>query len=434
MTQEIFNHDLIQFLHRSPTPFHCVQNMVNSLEEHNFVLLEENEPWSLEPGGRYMTSRGDGSIAAFICGDADIDNATLRIVGAHTDSPCLKIKPEPERVRGGCNQLSVEVYGGALLNPWFDRDLSIAGRVSYRDNQGGVSSVLIDFQRAVAIIPSLAIHLDRDVNSKREINPEKHVVAITGMTGEDDEFSFRDCILEQIEEEYGNIDIDLLLDFDLYLYDTNGPAFVGLADEFLSAARLDNLLSCYTAMRSIESARPGDATCILVCHDHEEVGSVSSSGAQSPFLIDVLRRLFPGAGQLDPGELTRITQRSLMISADNAHAVHPNYADKHDHNHRPVLNGGPVIKFNASQRYATNSETAALFRNLCIETGVPVQAMAMRADMACGSTIGPISSAAIGIPVVDVGIPQWAMHSLRETAGSRDAYYLHRVLQAFYNS
>ncbi len=429
MTQENFNHELLRFLHASPTPFHCVQNMVNILEDQGFVLLAEDDHWALRAGGRYMVTRGDGSLVAFIRGEDAPDRASLRIVGAHTDSPCLRIKPEADINRAGCNQVAVEVYGGVLLAPWFDRDLSIAGRVSYRDAGGGVASVLINFQRAVAVIPSLAIHLDREANKGREINAQNHVVPVVGLAAEDEEFAFRDAILAQIEDEYGAIDIDLLLDADLCFYDSQAPAITGLANEFIASARLDNLVSCFTALKSLESAAPAGATCMIACHDHEEVGSASISGADSPFLADVIARIVPEAE-----DRRRAIHRSLMISADNAHAHHPNYADKHDPNHQPVLNGGPVIKFNASQRYATSSETAALFRNLCIETGVPVQAMAMRNDMACGSTIGPISAARTGIPVVDVGIPQWAMHSVRETCGVRDPYYLYRVLQAFYGS
>jgi aspartyl aminopeptidase len=429
MSQEQFNRELLRFLHQSPTPFHCVQNMVNDLEERGFVLIAEEDSWRLEAGGRYMVTRGDSTIVAFVVGDANADSTALRIVGAHTDSPCLRIKPEPDIQRHGYRQLAVEVYGGALLNPWFDRDLSLAGRVSYRDTRGGVSSVLINFQRPLLVIPSLAIHLDREANSKREINAQLHIAPILGLSSEEEEYSFRDTIVAQIEEEYGTIDIDLLLDFDLSLYDSQAPAICGLDHEFICSARLDNLLSCFTGLKSLESIDPGAATCVLVCHDHEEVGSESASGAHSPLLANVLSRILP-----DPEARHRAIHRSLMISADNAHAVHPNFADKHDPNHQPLLNGGPVIKFNANQRYATNSETAALFRNLCIETGVPVQTMAMRNDMACGSTIGPISAASTGIPVVDVGIPQWGMHSIRETAGVRDPYYLHRVLQAFYAS
>ncbi len=429
MTQENFNHELLRFLHLSPTPFHCVQYLVNQLEEQGYMLLSEEDNWQLKPGGRYMTTRNDSSVAAFVCGETDPDEARIRLVGAHTDSPCLRLKPEPDLNRHGARQLGIEVYGGALLNPWFDRDLSIAGRVSYRDKRGGVSSVLINFQRPVAIIPSLAIHLDREANIKREINAQLHVNPILGLDSDEEETSIRDLIISQVEEEYGALDVDLLLDFDLSFYDTQAPAIAGIENEFICSARLDNLLSCFTALKALESADPDGTTCMLVCHDHEEVGSVSTGGAQSPFLEDILKRIF-----VDTNARARTVNRSLMISADNAHAIHPNYHDKHDDNHKPVLNGGPVIKFNANQRYATSSETAALFRNLCIETGVPVQAMAMRNDMACGSTIGPISAAQIGIPVVDVGIPQWGMHSIRETAGTKDSYYLLRVLQSFYAS
>jgi aspartyl aminopeptidase len=428
MNTELFNRNLIRFLQHSPTPFHCVENMVNQLEENDFELLSEENPWHLHIGGRYMVTRNDSAIIAFVMGADDPDRAELRLVGAHTDSPCLKVKPEPDITNAGYRQIGVEIYGGALLAPWFDRDLSIAGRISYRDKRGGVSSVLINLVRPVASIPSLAIHLDREVNKNRSINPQTQVVPILGLSESNDD-SFRDIIMDQLAEEYGQLDIDLLLDYDLCLYDTQAPAFIGFKNELLASARLDNLLSCYTGLRAIENAEQGEHTSILACYDHEEVGSVSTSGAQSPFLSDVIDRIYPARETR-----SRAFNRSLMISADNAHAVHPNFIDKHDANHLPVINGGPVIKFNANQRYATSSETAALFRNLCIETGVPIQTIAMRNDMACGSTIGPISAAELGIPVVDVGIPQWAMHSIREMCGDKDAFYLYKVLQTFFKT
>ena len=428
MNTELFNRDLIRFLQHSPTPFHCVDNMVTLLDENNFELLSEENPWHLESGGRYMVTRNDSAIIAFVMGTDAPERAELRLVGAHTDSPCLKVKPEPDISTAGYRQVGVEIYGGALLAPWFDRDLSIAGRVSYRDKRGGVSSVLINLVRPVASIPSLAIHLDREVNKNRSINAQTQVVPILGLSESDDD-SFRDIIMQQLAEEYGQLDIDLLLDYDLCLYDTQAPAFIGYKNELLASARLDNLLSCYTGLRAIEVAEPGVHTSVLACYDHEEVGSVSTSGAQSPFLSDVIDRIYTVRETR-----SRAFNRSLMISADNAHAVHPNFTDKHDANHLPVLNGGPVIKFNANQRYATSSETAALFRNLCIETGVPIQTIAMRNDMACGSTIGPISAAELGIPVVDIGIPQWAMHSIREMCGDKDAFYLYKVLQTFFKA
>ena len=402
--------------------------MVNLLDEYNFELLSESHQWHLRAGGKYVVTRNDSSIIAFVMGTDNAETAELRLVGSHTDSPCLKIKPEADISKHGYRQIGVEIYGGALLAPWFDRDLSIAGRISYRDKQGGVSSVLINMVRPIASIPSLAIHLDREVNKNRSINPQTQIIPILGLSDSDDD-SFRDIIMEQLQEEYTQLDIDLLLDYDLCLYDTQAPAFIGYKNELLASARLDNLLSCYTGLRAIENIGAGEHTSVLACYDHEEVGSASTCGAQSPFLSDVIDRIYPNRETRN-----RAVNRSLMISADNAHAVHPNFADKHDANHLPVINGGPVIKFNANQRYATSSETAALFRNLCIETGVPIQTMAMRNDMACGSTIGPISATELGIPVVDIGIPQWAMHSIREMCGDKDAYYLYKVLQTFYKA
>lgn len=426
MALELFNSGLLNFLRQSPTPFHAVQQMQRQLQEEGFIELREADHWQLVPGGRYFVSRNGSSLIAFVLGRAPLPADGLRMVGAHTDSPCLKVKPQPERVSQQLFQLGVEVYGGALLNPWFDRDLSIAGRVTFLDDHGQLGSALIDFQRPVATIPSLAIHLDREANAGRAVNPQLHLPPVLSAVAEGGKVDFRQLLLRQLQAEHPLLQAERVLDFELSLYDTQPPALVGLNEDFIASGRLDNLLSCYIGMRSLMHAAQ-DHTCMLVATDHEEVGSLSACGARGTFLKAVLARLCP-----DPIELARLLERSMLVSTDNAHGVHPNYADKHDANHGPLLNGGPVIKVNANQSYATSSETAAVFRRLCELAGVPVQSFVTRTDLGCGSTIGPLTAAEVGVRTVDVGVPQFAMHSPRELVGSRDAHSLYRALNEFW--
>lgn len=429
MQKEQFNTELCEFLGAAVTPFHAVQSMVARLQGGGFTPLAEDETWQLEAGGRYYVQRNGSSLIAFTLGQGDGPARGMRMVGAHTDSPCLMVKPEPDLVRQGYQQLGVQVYGGALLNPWFDRDLSLAGRVSYRSVAGQLRTALVDFRDPVAVIPSLAIHLDREANNNRTVNPQTDLAPILSQLadGEEEASSFRDIVKRRLHEVGEAQDIDAILDFELSFYDCQPPALVGLDREFIASARLDNLLSCFTGLAALLDTDDSQA-CLLVCNDHEEVGSLSSSGAQGPFLKSTLERIAGGGDRL-----AQLVERSMMISADNAHGVHPNYPDKHDEKHGPLLNRGPVIKVNASQRYATNSETAGLFRMLAQEEGVPVQSFVVRADMACGSTIGPITAGATGIRTLDIGVPTFAMHSVRELAGTDDAWQLGRVLRRFFN-
>jgi len=417
-----FVSELLAFLKASPTPFHAVQHMATQLNAAGFTELREGDAWQLKRGEKYFVVRNDSALIAFVNGTEDLAKNGIRIVGAHTDSPCLKVKPNPEINNKGYFQLGVEVYGGALLNPWFDRELSLAGRISYVNKQGSVGSMLVDFEKPLAIIPSLAIHLDRDVNTNRNINAQNHLPPILLIS--EGKTDFRQLLLQQIREV--TADIEKVLDYELSFYDVQAPALVGLQEDFIASARLDNLLSCFIGLQALLTSDT-QRSVLLVCNDHEEVGSTSASGADGPMLKTLLERWIPNAE-----ERARCLDASMMISTDNAHAVHPNYADKHDHNHGPVMNGGPVIKVNASQRYASNSETQAMFRHLCELEQVPVQSFVTRSDMACGSTIGPITAAAIGVRTVDVGIPQLAMHSIRELCGAKDPEYLWRVLKRFY--
>jgi aspartyl aminopeptidase len=414
-----FNSDLMAFLDASPTPFHAVKCMSEILTKSGFTELNESDNWTLKSGDKHFISRNGSSIIAFSVGSAPLVTAGLRMTGAHTDSPCLMIKPQPEIAKKGYIQLGVEVYGGALLNPWFDRDLSIAGRLVYRNKQQQLKQTLVDFKRPVAVIPSLAIHLDRKANSDRTVNAQTDLPPLLMMSDKSE--SFRALLADEFLS-----DGEEVLDYELCLYDTQGAAMVGITNEFLASARLDNLLSCFVTTQALLQADTTN-TCLMVCNDHEEVGSVSAVGADGPFLDAVIARLS------EADERNSVIDKSLMISCDNAHAVHPNYPNKHDNEHGPRLNGGPVIKVNVKQRYATTSLTASLFRQLCADVDVPVQSFVSRSDTACGSTVGPITAARLGVPTLDVGIPQLAMHSCREVTGSEDAARLTDVLIAFFN-
>lgn len=417
---------LLDFLNASPTPFHATTSLAMRLEAAGYRHLDERAPWHTEAGGRYYVTRNDSSIIAFKLGKRPVVEGGIRLVGAHTDSPCLRVKPSPELQRQGYFQLGVEVYGGALLAPWFDRDLSLAGRVTYR-RDGKVESQLIDFYQPIAVIPNLAIHLNREANMGWAINAQNELPPILAQLASSETADFRALLAEQLAMEH-DFNPDAVLDYELSFYDTQSAAIVGLNQDFIASARLDNLLSCYAGMQALIDSSD-EETCVLVCTDHEEVGSCSACGADGPFLEQVLRRVLP-----EGDDFVRSIQRSLLVSADNAHGVHPNYADKHDGNHGPKLNAGPVIKINSNQRYATNSETAGFFRHLCLENEVPVQSFVVRSDMACGSTIGPITASQLGVRTVDIGLPTFAMHSIRELAGSHDVDHLVKVLTAFYSS
>lgn len=428
------NDELLTFVRTAPTPYHATAALVTRLEAAGFTALQAGDIWQLRAGGRYYITRNASSLIAFTTGTARYAETGWRMVGAHTDSPCLKIKPNAVTMARGYARLGVEVYGGALLNPWFDRDLGLAGRLHVRRADGRIAAHLINIERPIAVIPSLAIHLDREVNQKRSINAQNDLPALLARG----EVNLPTLLLQQLYEQTPGADAMEVVDFELSLYDLQPPALIGLQQEFIASARLDNLVSCVVAIRSLIDSlgdspgasnrhSSGDTPRLVVLSDHEEVGSVSGAGAQGPFLEEVLARLTDGAQALG-----RAVATSLLISADNAHAVHPNFPDKHDEGHGPVLNGGPVLKVNANQRYASTSETQALFRDLCHRADVPMQVFVTRSDMACGSTIGPITAARIGVRTVDVGVPQLAMHSIRELCGAHDPHYLYRALQEFF--
>ncbi len=427
-----FNQSLLSFLQASPTPFHATSSMVSILLSAGYTELFEDQTWQLEEQAGYFIRRNDSSIIAIWLADK---SQALRLVGAHTDSPCLKVKPNANLAGKGYFQLGVEVYGGALLAPWFDRDLSLAGRVHARID-GKIESVMVNFERAIATVPSLAIHLDREANKGRTINPQTQlppVLSIAGashLAGKDKDLN--SILMAEVARQLSKTKagseekLESILDYELFFYDTQPPAIIGLENEFIASARLDNLLSCFIGLQSLlESGKSQNK--LLICTDHEEVGSASACGAQGPFLQQVMERIWPSNE-----DRNRIIAGSMMISADNAHGIHPNFTDRHDQNHGPMLNQGPVIKVNANQRYATNSLTSAIFKQLCDDSGVKYQTFVTRTDMGCGSTIGPITASEVGIETIDIGVPTFGMHSIRELAGSEDAFELTKVLKRFF--
>jgi aspartyl aminopeptidase len=425
MRQTEYISNLIDYLISSPTAFHAVSSAARLLADNNFNQLYEEQTWNRLPAGKYFVIRNDSSLIAFTWAGRK-GTTVLNMIGAHTDSPCLKVKPAPVQENNNCLQLAVEVYGSALTATWFDRDLSLAGRVCWYDDDDKLQSALVNFKRPIGIIPSLAIHLNREADKKLEINKQNDLVPVIGLT-DDLQDDFQKMLQEQVRSEHSPAADPDITDHELFFYDVNPPILTGLGKEFITGARLDNLLSCFAALLALSDA-DSDNNSMIILNDHEEVGSISAAGARGSFLANILERLLP-----EPDIRQSSLRNSLLISADNAHAVHPNFAGKHDPDHLPLMGHGPVIKLNANQRYATNAKTAGRFRMLCRRADVPVQEFVMRNDMACGSTIGPLAAAQIGVETVDVGIPSLAMHSIREMAAAKDCWYLYRVLQTFFS-
>ena len=425
--------DLLRFLDGSPTPFHAVGEARKRLEAAGFRELREEEVWSLSPGDARYVVRAGSSLLAFQVGSGAPSAGGFRWIGAHTDSPNLRLKPRPDVVSHGYRQLAVEPYGGVLLHSWLDRDLSLAGRVTLATPEGPRTHLLA-FERPLLRIPNLAIHLQRELAQEGlKLNAQQHVVPVTGLDGGPE---LAELIVSELRArglatpERGD-----LLGFDLMLHDVQPACVLGARGELLSSPRLDNLASCHAAVSALASASRAPelppSTRGIVLYDHEEVGSRSVQGAGGPFLADTLERIVAAFKGGEPQGLARALARSRLVSADVAHAVHPNYADRHEPGHRPVLGRGPVLKTNANQSYATDGETAAEFAALCRARGVETQHFVTRSDLGCGSTIGPITAARVGVRTVDVGMPLLSMHSCRELAGTADVEPMIDVLTAF---
>ena len=421
------NSQLMKYIENSPTSFHAVSNLETELLSSGYSELLEGDSWNIKSSGKYYVKRNDSGLIAFQMAKDNWEERGMRMVGGHTDSPALKVKPSPDMINGNLFQMAVEPYGGMILSTWFDRELSLAGRVFFKDCNNDLGSTLIDFKRPIAIVPSLAIHLNRGVNDGKAINKQKELPPI--LVQVDDNNKFNGCnewLKNHIEDKVGKI--DSVSDHELFFYDCNPPNFLGINNEFIVGPRLDNLLSCYIGLKGFLTAG-NDITSVLVCNDHEECGSNSNVGATGTFVKSIIERIFGGNQE----SIQRSIDNSMLISADNAHAVHPNYMEKSEMGHAPQLNMGPVIKFNANQRYATSGVTSTLFQELCLKCDVNYQKFVARSDMGCGSTIGPYSSASLGVKTIDIGLPTLSMHSIRETAGSKDSVNLLKVLTQFFS-
>lgn len=414
MTPTELARDLCTFVDASPTPYHAAREVARRLQAAGFEEIDEREAWRLEAGQRRFLVRGGGTIVAFRVGARAPAEAGFRILGAHTDSPNLRVKPNPDVSRSGYEQVGVEVYGGVLLSTWLDRDLSLAGEVTVR-GAAGLETRLVDLARVVARVPNLAIHLNRGVNTDGlVVNQQKHLPPVLGLGKEAD--------LRRLVGAAAGVEADAVLGFDLCLYDVQRATLGGVRDELVFASRLDNLASCHAATHALAraAAERTDATQVIALYDHEECGSRSASGAGGTVLKDTLARLVEAAGDRGAEGLVRAVRRSFLVSADMAHAVHPNHEGQHDPQHAPQMGGGVVLKVNANQSYATNGRTAAVLEALAREGGRPLQRFVVRSDLPCGTTIGPIAAAQLGLSTVDVGAPMLSMHSCREMAGRDD--------------
>lgn len=426
-----FANDLIDFVSFSPSKYHVVRNIKAALLRKGFKELPLAEPWQIEKEGKYFVAQNDTTLAAFIVGMGQPEKDGFRVIAAHTDAPTIKVKPSPEIVvNNSYIKLNTEVYGGAILNTWFDRPLSIAGRVVLKSKtpfKPEVRQLII--KRPLLQIPNLAIHFNRKVNDGVPINPQKELSPLLACIKSP--LENQNYLVEIIAQEL-NVSPDAILDFDLALYDTEKGCLIGANNEFISCARLDNLSMIHAGMEGLFTSPNINATQMMVCFDNEEVGSRTRQGAASPFLKNVLERIIYKLNG-DKEEYMRAIYNSFMISADSAHGLHPNYAEMSCPTNHPIINKGPVIKYNADQKYTTDAESGAVFAQLAEMAGSPVQRFTNRSDLAGGSTLGSISTTQVDFKCVDVGTPILAMHSIRELCGVYDHFNIKNIFKTFYS-
>ncbi len=431
---------MLEFIEKSPSSYHAVENVQKALEGAGYVPLLENSKWALSPGGKYYVARNGSSLIAFSIpkrerregedGEKNIfemEPAGFHMIASHSDSPCFKIKEEPEmKVEDQYVKLNVEKYGGMILSTWLDRPLSVAGRVVAADGQGNTVIKNVDVDQDLFVIPNVAIHMNRDMNKGVEYNVQTDMLPLYGEAGQDG--AFQEMIAKAAGMESGDI-----LGSDLFLYNREKGRVFGAKGEFLCAPRLDDLECVYASLQAMLCAVPERYINLMIVFDNEEVGSTTRQGAASTFLQDTLKRicLAMGGGEND---YHRLLADSFMISADNAHAVHPNHPEKADPTNRPYLNGGIVIKYHGSQKYTTDAVSAAVMKEICKRAEVPWQTYANRSDIAGGSTLGNLSAAQVPVRTADIGLPQLAMHSAYETAGARDVEYMIRAMECFYKA
>lgn len=421
--------ELLNFIYESPTAFHAVLSTESELKKSGFEELHKEDKWDIEKGGKYYVKENDSAIFAFTIGSGEVEKEGFRIIGAHTDAPGFRIKPQPElKTEGAYIILNTEVYGGPIMNTWMDRPLSAAGRVSVKTDGFLPRQMFVNIRRPILIIPNLAIHFNRNVNEGMNINPQRHTLPMLTLVKDNEER--KNYITGLLASELSIKEEDIL-DYDLFLYEFEKGTIMGLEEEFISSGRLDNLAMVHAGLNALTAASGSAAVNVLACFDNEEVGSGTRQGADSETLPHILERILIALGK-SREDLFRAYAGSFMISADLAHAVHPNTSEKYDPVNRTVINRGPVIKISAAQKYTSDSITSGAYEMLCKRAGVPVQKFVNRSDERGGSTIGPITSAHLPIKSVDIGTPVLAMHSIRELGGVEDHKYVTQSFLEFY--
>lgn len=424
--------DLIDFLYTSPTAYHSVKTVKERLDSNGFSEVKESDKWNLQKDGKYYVIKNDSALIAFTVGNGELEQDGFKLIGAHTDSPGFRIKANPEMVaEGKYLKLNTEVYGGPLLYTWFDRPLGIAGKVSLKGKSPLKPEVkLVNINKPLLIIPSVAIHMNRSVNEGFAVNKQKDTLPLLALINE--KFEKNNYLVNAIAKEL-NVDAESILGFDLGLYEIEKGSLTGINEEFISAGRLDDMWMVYAGIKALIDSKSNKSTKVMVCMDNEEIGSLTAQGANSALLLNILERIALALGK-DREELHRALSNSIMISADLAHAVHPNSEEKHDPTNRPVLGNGPVLKTAASGSYSTDSYNAAIFEGLCSAANVPYQKFFNRSDVRGGTTIGPITSSLLTIPVMDMGAPLLSMHSIRELATVIDNVYSVKLFTEFFNA
>lgn len=425
--------NLLDFIDISPSPWHAVNTIEQQLQAFNFKKLDEKLSWSLIPGGRYYVIRDDSSIIIFVQGQKPLLETGFKIVGAHTDSPGLRVKPNATSVSNGILRLGVEVYGGPILATFTDRDLSLAGRISYKSDDGIIKSKLVDFDLPLLRLPNLAIHMNRTVNEDGlKLHKQNELPLILSLLAEQ---QLPQPYFSDLLHKASAIESEQILSWELNVYDCQKGSFWGAEQQFYANSQLDNLASCHAGLTALLSEQTllSDSTLVCAFFDHEEIGSESCKGADGSFLPDVLQRIAL-ANDGNQENYHRALAHSFMISADMAHAYQPNFPAAYENEHKVIVNKGPVIKINANQRYSTESISEAKFIDWCRQADVPYQKYSHRTDIPCGSTIGPMTSAKLGIRTIDVGNPMWAMHSVRESAGVLDHHYMIKAMQQFFQA
>ncbi|MFV0441080.1 MAG: M18 family aminopeptidase [Lachnospirales bacterium] len=424
------NEELLSFLYESPTPHYAVKTIKEELVKENFTELFEKDKWELKAHSKYFLTKNGTSILAFETGDTNVQDFGFTLIGAHTDAPCFKIKPNPEMiVKDHYLKLNTEGYGGALLGTWFDRPLSLAGEVFF-ETSNGLKSKLLNIQKPIMIIPSLAIHQNREANKGFEINKQNHTLPLLTFVNETLE---KDNFLLKVIAKELDIDETSIIDFDLFLYDNQKGNLVGYEEDMISSARLDDLWMCFTGLKGLLNSTDTSKTKVLLCVDNEEVGSKTAQGGDSAFLLNILKRITLGLGQLSEEDFLRAIVNSQMISADSGHAFHPNFAEKCDPTSPTFPNKGMIIKYTAGARYATSGQIASEIITLANKYDIPVQKYIDRSDALGGSTIGPMMSSRLTIPVCDMGMSMLAMHSIRELGGAKDTVYSIDLFNKFFS-